>query len=82
MDDSEGEADVAAGAGEEGTIEVPTAFDVEDASTFRAQGLGVDDDNKPVPENSPQAEDNIEDCEFFTWGEMTLDEGGMPVSER
>ncbi len=51
-----------------------TVFNVEDASNFRAQGFGVDDDNEPAPENIPQAEDSIEDCEFFAWDETTLDE--------
>ena len=51
-----------------------TVFNVEDASNFRAQGFGVDDDNEPAPENIPQAEDNIEDCAFFAWDETTLDE--------
>ena len=74
LDDPEDVANVAAVVGEEGPIEVPAIFNGEDASNFRAQGFGVDDDNEPAPENIPQAEDSIEDCEFFAWDEMTLDE--------
>jgi hypothetical protein len=57
--DSEHEVDVAAAVGEEGPFVVPTVFFVVDASNFRAQGFGVNDDNKPTPENIPQAKDNI-----------------------
>ncbi len=74
LDDPEGVVDVAAAVEEEGPSEVPTVFNVEDASNFCAQGFGVDDDNEPAPENIPQASDNIEDCKFFAWDETTLDE--------
>ena len=70
LDNPEDVVDVAAVVGDEGVlaIEVPSIFNGEDAPNFRAQGFGVDDDNEPAPENS------IEDCKFFAWGEMTLDE--------
>ena len=29
---------------------------------------------EPAPENIPQEEDNIEDCTYFAWGTVTLDE--------
>jgi Transposase IS4 len=74
VDDPEDVVDVAAVVGEEGPIEVPEFFNGEDASNFCAQGFGVNDDNEPAPENIPQTEDSIEDCEFFAWDEMTLDE--------
>jgi hypothetical protein len=74
FDDPEDMVDVAVVVGEEGPMEVPEIFNGEDASNFRAQGFRVNDDNEPAPENIPQAEDSIEDCEFFAWDEMTLDE--------
>ncbi len=61
LNDPEGVVDVAAAVGEEGPSEVPTVFNVEDASNFCAQGFGVDGNNEPAPENIPQASDNIED---------------------
>ena len=74
LDDPEDVVDVAAVVGEKDLIEIPTILNCEDVSNFCSQGFGVDDGNEPAPENIPQAEDSIEDCEFYAWGEMTLDE--------
>jgi Transposase IS4 len=73
QDDPEGGGEVAAVVGEEEPVEVPQIFN-EDLSNFRAQGFEVDDDNEPAPENIPHEDDNIEDCTYYAWNHVTLDE--------
>ena len=72
QDDPEGGGDVAAVVREEELVDVQEIVN-EDASNFRAQGFGVDDDNEPAPENIPKEEGDIEDCQHFAWGVVALD---------
>jgi hypothetical protein len=69
---------VAAVVREEEPVEVPEILN-EDASNLLAQGFGVDGDNEPAPENMPEEEDDIEDCQYFALDVVTLDERGKPV---
>ena len=58
--DVENDENVAVGGVENEEREIPSMLN-EDVSNFRAQGLSVDDDNEPAPENIPTAADTAND---------------------
>ncbi len=63
----ENEGNVAVGGDENEERAIPSVLN-EDISNFRAQGFGVDDDNKPAPENIPTLTDTVTDDMYRPWG--------------
>lgn len=71
----ESPAGVASPGIENAEVEVPEILGgtINDASIFRAEGISVDDDNEPAPENIPVPSTNTNiDCIYEDWNSVTL----------